>query len=304
MENLDALSALPESVRSLLLEVGPNYSGDIRKYRDVIVDAFDPILRDVPKSGIKVVMDLPYGPHARHLLDIYTMQADLNQALPVIVFVHGGAFVRGNKKISEELYGNVPRWFARNGYIGINLEYRLAPEAAFPGGADDLARALAWITQSISQFGGDPHQIFLLGHSAGGTHVAHYCFDSTLGYLAKDVCAIALVSARVRVDASLVNPNAAGVLAYFGSDAESYEALSAVTHVSETSIPTFIAIAEYENPLLDVYGAELFYRFRAAGHKTNRFMQMTGHNHMSIMAHFDTAEELLGRNILEFFRSI
>ena len=180
----------------------------------------------------------------------------------------------------------------------------MAPEAAFPGGADDLARALEWITQSISQFGGDPRRIFLLGHSAGGTHVAHYCFDSTLGYLAKDVCAIALVSARVRVDVSLVNPNAAGVLAYFGSDAERYEALSAVTHASEKSIPTFIAIAEYENPLLDVYGAELFYKLRAAGHKANRFMQMTGHNHMSIVAHFDTAEELLGRKILEFFRSI
>jgi len=41
MKNLSVLSALPETVQKLLLEIGPNYSRDIRKYRDVIVDAFD-----------------------------------------------------------------------------------------------------------------------------------------------------------------------------------------------------------------------------------------------------------------------
>ena len=304
MKNLNVLSALPENVQKLLLEIGPRYSGDIRKYRDVIVDAFDLILHDVTKSGIKVTMDQSYGPHPRHLLDIYTLEEETTYALPVIIFVHGGAFVRGEKKISDEIYGNVPRWFARNGYIGINLEYRLAPESVFPGGANDLALAIEWIKQSISQFGGNPHNIFLLGHSAGGTHVAHYCFDSSLGYLAKDIIAIALISARVRVDVLIENPNAAGVLAYFGSDTNRYEALSPVTHVLKTSIPTFIAIAEFENPLLDIYGAELFYKLRSSGHIVNRFMQMIGHNHMSIMAHFDTAEEVLGRNILDFFQSI
>jgi len=304
MKNLNVVSALPETIQKLLLEIGPRYSGDIQKYRDVTVDAFDLILQDVTKSNIKITMDLSYGPHPRHLLDIYTLQAGTTYALPVIVFVHGGAFVRGEKKISKELYGNVPRWFARNGYIGINLEYRLAPESVFPGGAKDLARAIEWIKQSISQFGGDPNKIFLLGHSAGGTHVAHYCFDSSLGYLAKDILAIALISARVRVDTLIENPNAAGVVAYFGSDTNKYEALSPVTHISKTSIPTFIGIAQFENPLLDVYGAELFYKLRASGHILNRFIQMTGHNHMSIMAHFDTAEEVLGRNILDFFQSI
>jgi len=54
--------------------------------------------------------------------------------------------------------------------------------------------------------------------------------------------------------------------------------------------------------LLDCYGAEFFHKLRACGHKANQFMTMPRHNHMSTMAHFNTEEDLLGREICEFFR--
>ena len=66
-------------------------------------------------------------------------------------------------------------------------------------------------------------------------------------------------------------------------------------------MPLFIAIAEYENPLLDVYGAEMLHRVAEARNRAPRFLRLADHNHISIVAHFNTQEELLGREILEFF---
>ena len=61
-----------------------------------------------------------------------------------------------------------------------------------------------------------------------------------------------------------------------------------------------IAIAEFENPFLDVHCAELFYRLSAAAGRAPRFLRLEGHNHTSIIAHLNTAEDRLGREILAF----
>ena len=76
---------------------------------------------------------LAYGAHARQVLDVFSPAGA--RAAPVMMFVHGGAFVRGDKRVTGELYENVLHWFARQGFVGVNIEYRLAPEAAYPGGA-------------------------------------------------------------------------------------------------------------------------------------------------------------------------
>ncbi|WP_350356967.1 alpha/beta hydrolase, partial [Escherichia coli] len=71
----------------------------------------------------------------------------------------------------------MPRWCARQGYIGVNVEYRLAPEAHYPAGAEDVAMALAWLRAHARAHGGDPGLIVLIGHSAGGSHVASCLSD-------------------------------------------------------------------------------------------------------------------------------
>ena len=73
-----------------------------------------------------------------------------------------------------------------------------------------------------------------------------------------------------------------------------------MTHAAGSKLPTFIVIAEFENPLLDVYGAELLHRMSVAARRAPRFMRLTRHNHTSIVAHFNTGEDLLGNEILDF----
>ncbi|TXL69359.1 alpha/beta hydrolase [Vineibacter terrae] len=290
---------MPTVLRAELAQIGPRWASDIALYSQRTKDAYAPLLARAPKAGIAVARDLAYGDHPRQVLDVFRPAGA--RAAPVVVFVHGGAFVRGAKRASDALYDNVLYWFARQGFVGVNVEYRLAPEAAYPGGAQDLARAMAWVHERIGGHGGDPARVLLIGHSAGGTHAASYACDPALGYLGRHAAALVLVSARLRADVSPVNPNAMGVRAYFGDDPALYDVRSPMTHAAHCRLPLLIAAAEFENPLLDVYALEFAHRVAAARGHAPPYLQMRGHNHMSIVAHFNTDEDSLGRAILAFF---
>jgi acetyl esterase/lipase/ferredoxin len=297
-----AFSALEQDARRRMLEIGPVWAEDIVAHRNMVIDAYTPVLAQVPRDGIEVSRELAYGPHERHRLDVYR-QEGLADA-PVVLFVHGGAFVRGTKDSSAEIYGNFTRYFARNGCVGINMEYRLAPEAAYPGGAEDVAGAIEWIKENVWEYGGNPDRIVLAGHSAGASHAAAYVCDPAVRPSAgPGVAGLVLISGRLRADARADNPNAHGVRAYYGADESLYESRSVVTYAECVDVPLFLAIAEYENPYLDAYAAEFMHRIGMAKKCVPRFVQLRGHNHTSIVAHFDSGEDSLGRELLDFIES-
>ena len=310
---------LSDADRERLLAIGPDWARDIVANRKAVLDIYTLALAARDAEGIEAARDLAYGAHERHRLDVYRKPGTANA--PVILFVHGGAFLRGNKDATPQIYGNVPRYFARHGCIGVNMEYRLAPEAAYPAGTADVALAMAWLCQNIESYGGDAAKIFLIGHSAGGAHAAAYVCDPVsqpASWLASQaasktaseaasvpaqghgVAGLVLISARLRADALPGNPNAQGVRAYYGEDESLYEARSVVTHAAAIDVPLFLAVAEYENPGLDVYAAEMLYRVSRANRRSPRFLRLAHHNHTSMEAHFDTEEDRFGLEILDF----
>ena len=294
-----AFGALPEDLRRRMLEIGPVWAEDITGHRKMVIDAYTPLLAQIPREGIEVSRELAYGPHERHRLDVYR-QAGLDHAA-VVLFVHGGAFVRGVKDSNAEIYANFARYFARNGCVGVNMEYRLAPEAAYPAGAEDVACAIAWIKENAWEFGGNPERIIVMGHSAGAAHAAAYvCDPAARPAGGPGVAGLVLISGRLRADARPDNPNAHGVRAYYGADESLYECRSAVTYAGRVDVPLFVAIAEYENPYLDAYAAEFLHRVGMVRGRVPRFIQLRGHNHTSIVAHFDSGEDSLGRELLGF----
>ena len=220
-----------------------------------------------------------------------------------LVFVHGGAFVDGDRDRTPQVYSNVLYYFARHGVLGINMEYRLAPEHRYPSGSQDVAAAVQWARRHVGEHGGDPERIFLVGHSAGAAHAGSYAYDRRLQPASgPGIAGLVVLSGRVRAEMLPENPNAPKVAAYYGPDPAVHADASAVTHVSPGSVPTMIAIGEYENPLLDVHCAELFHRLAAAKRRAPRFVWLAGHNHTSVIAHFNTAEDRLGREMLEFIQ--
>ena len=298
----EPMGNLSPAERRRMAEIGPIWGSNIARHRDIVLEIYTPRLARAPKAGVKVARNFAYGAHPRQVLDVF--QPEGASGAPVLVFVHGGAFVRGDKTVNGEVYDNVLYYFARHGVLGVNIEYRLAPEAAFPCGAEDVHGALQWVKQNAARFGGDPLRIFPFGHSAGGAHVATWAFDPNVAAKpGPEVKGIVIASGRVRADALPDNPNANAVRAYFGDDPSRYEERSPVIYANRCALPVFIAIAEFDNPYLDVYCAELFHRLSVARKRSPPFVRMSRHNHISIMAHFNTEEDILGRQILDFIAS-
>lgn len=295
---MEAFANLPEADRRRLLAIGPRWAEDIQAHREIVFAAYAPLLARASRAGVEIVRDLAYGSHPRQVLDVYRPTGCTGR--PVVLFVHGGAFVRGEKDTTPEIYANVCRYFARHGHVALNVEYRLADDAPYPGGARDVAAAVAWARAHAGSHGGDPGRLFIVGHSAGGTHVAAYAFDPAARGDLAGVRGLVLVSARLRADARADNPNAAGVRAYFGGDESLYDVRSPVTHAQGAALPVQIAVAEYENPWLDVYGAELLHRMGQARGRTPEYLTLPGHNHISIIAHLDTDEDAFGGAMRRF----
>src|SRR5205085_365459 len=82
---------------------------------------------------------------------------------PVVVFWYGGSFTSGNR--AE--YRFVGASLAEAGIVAMLPDYRLYPEVKFPTFMDDAASAVAWAQSHASEYGGDPHRVVLMGHSAG-----------------------------------------------------------------------------------------------------------------------------------------
>ena len=73
-------------------------------------------------------------------------------------------FNRGNKNTAGSPFNdNVPLWAARNGMVGVNMTYRLAPQSTWPSGPQDTAAAVSWVRANIASYGGDPSRVFLMG---------------------------------------------------------------------------------------------------------------------------------------------
>jgi acetyl esterase/lipase len=115
-----------------------------------------------------------YGPESRQKLDVYSPQDAKDR--PVVVFFYGGSWTTG----SRGLYRFVGAALAERGIVAVLPDYRLYPLVKFPQFVDDGALAVAWVQKHVHEFGGDPHRIVLMGHSAGGHEAAFLAYDRQL----------------------------------------------------------------------------------------------------------------------------
>jgi acetyl esterase/lipase len=151
-------------------------------YRERISEPFSP-RPDVPLTRREAVLsgfgarrryaaarDLSYGDHGRYnRLDIWR-RTDLpaDAGAPVLVQVHGGAWMMGEKRgQAQPLMGHL----AERGWVCVTINYRLSPRAQWPDHIVDVKRALAWTKANIGEHGGDPSFVAITGGSAGG-HLA------------------------------------------------------------------------------------------------------------------------------------
>lgn len=111
-------------------------------------------------------------------LDLYPVET---KGRPLVVFVHGGAWKGGTRKA----YGAVAAALQKRGIAAASVDYRLSPRVQHPAHAEDVARAIAWLSANAEKQGYDPKRIFVVGHSAGAHIAATLATDPRLLALAK-----------------------------------------------------------------------------------------------------------------------
>lgn len=104
-----------------------------------------------------------FAPDLGLSLDLYRPQGNPTPPAPTVLFFYGGGWQRGQR----EQYRFVGRQLAQQGVLAIVADYRTFPRAGFPDFVDDAARAVAWTREHARQYGGDPQQLYIAGHSAG-----------------------------------------------------------------------------------------------------------------------------------------
>ena len=100
-----------------------------------------------------------------HRLDIIRRRTDQPAAGPVMVYIHGGAWIIGDKR--EQGFPMLLE-LARRGWVCVTINYRLSPKATWPDHIVDCKMAIAWVREHIAEYGGDSGFIAVSGGSAGG----------------------------------------------------------------------------------------------------------------------------------------
>jgi acetyl esterase/lipase len=250
---------------------------------------------------LKLETDVKYGPDDRNLLDVFAPDGAAPPR-PVLIFVHGGGFVAGNKHApGSPFYDNIMLWAVKNGFVGVNMEYPLAPQSPWPAGARDIASVVQWVSENIASRGGDPAKIYLMGHSAGASHVASYVSHPDF-YKLKDggLAGAIMVSGIYQLDAEAVSDNER---AYYGTDPSVYGERSSLQGLLAAKMPIMITAAELDPPRF-VEQLELARdRLCKSGHGCPHSFLLPQHSHMSEVDSINTSDTRLTDQILDFIKS-
>jgi arylformamidase len=229
------------------------------------IGRFAALVENFEDAGIIRTADVVYAtiPGAepvRLSLDVYA--ARKAKSAPVIVFFHGGSWQRGNKSA----IGRKPLHFVPAGYVMVSATYRFRPEVTVAEMATDVARAVAWVKSNISQFGGDPERLILMGHSAGAHLVS---LVGTNGHFLEQVgLSLTDIDSVISLDTGLYDVAAAFehskgghakmIRTVFPADPRDQATVSPIVHVGTgKAIPPFLVVASDGRPDL-VYQAEPF----------------------------------------------
>lgn len=260
------------------------------------------LYRDQPRvydvAEIEVDSNISYGPHDRNVLDVHTDRfRNGDGPRPVIMYFHGGGFVRGNKDGNR----NVADYFASLGLVGVNGTYRLAPEANWPDGANDIGSAVTWVKENIGEYGGDPNQVYVVGKSAAATHVATYAFrPDVLEPGTATAAGVIMISGTYGADPASASE---GRISYFGDDFSRWPGISTTGNVKRANIPALFTVSEFDNPGTEVSLVELMSELTDKTGQMPRVVQLIGHNHYSPNPSVGTQDTQLSAAILEFVMS-
>jgi triacylglycerol lipase len=259
---------------------------------------YAPLFPKDPWPGLTQQRDIAYGADPLQKLDVYAPEGAQGKKLPVLLFVHGGGFTRGTAK-GDFYPQNIPEWAAKNGMVGISIDYRLAPKDPWPAGAKDLASAIAWTKANIAKYGGDPDRIVLFGHSAGANHVADYAAHPEVrGAEGSSVKGVVMLSPAYSTAPS-ARPNA-----YYGQDADLGSVSGQVTRLTASPYPLFYGYAEFDPPPMKATAAAVIEGVCKTKSRCPKSVELKDSNHFSEGMALGTSDQQLAGPLLQWIKGL
>lgn len=240
------------------------------------------------------VADLSYGDDPRQTLDLYAPPGG-GAAAPVLLWVHGGGFLRGEKRSADHPFNaHAGRWAAQNGMVGAVMNYRLAPDHGWPAGGEDVGHAVDWLRAHIAGHGGDPARIVAVGTSAGAVHVATHLQLRGGAGLAAAVLLSGLYGFTPLDERDSL---------YYGAP-DLYPERRPLDAVVATTLPLLVAGAEYDPPRFQAeFLSLLAARLERHGIMPRAYIA-SGHNHFSLAYHLGGSDTRLADEILAFIGEV
>lgn len=277
------------------------------KPKETAEEAKPPI---VVTADTLVTNDVPYTDKADdklRTLDIYAPKGA--KAAPVFVFIHGGGW---SKRDKDEV-GAQPKLFNSTGTIVVSINYRLVPAVRHPENVQDVAAAIAWIHKNIAKFGGDPHKIVLMGHSAGSHLAALVATDDR--YLAAHGLHRNQLSGVVTLDGSAFDipdriKNGSEQIAEncrraFGEREEVQADGSPIKHVAgSVPLPPFLLVYLNDGSLNHAQSRRFAELVERAGGKAKLAHISDGKSHQALCDDLGTESDHAGPILIEFLKDV
>ncbi|KRA80495.1 alpha/beta hydrolase [Altererythrobacter sp. Root672] len=284
---------LRERLQSLGAELTPEMLGGTTQLFAAMATGTDP--------DVQVERDLEYGEHERHRLDLFHKPGV--SGAPVLVYVHGGGFVMGDKRSTETpFYDNIGTFAAQQGMIGVTINYRLAPASKFPSGPEDLGAVVSWLKANVAKYGGDPNKIVLSGQSAGASHVASYVAHKAHHAEPGGGIAGAILMSGI-YDTVSATPNQFHV-AYYGGDPKAWGPASCMAGLINTEIPLMVTVSEFDPEDFQRQAAQFVGAWGVAHAAYPEMHYLAGHNHLSPAQSIGTELKSIGRMVAGFVKRV
>jgi triacylglycerol lipase len=181
---------------------------------------------------------------------------------------------------------NVGNYAARVGAIGVVARYRHGADAGGPSDAEDVRLLLTWLRDNIEPYGGDPHNIVLMGHSTGAAHVAAYLFHEP-----------SQLPDGPGISAAILSSGA------FEEDADRGP-LALLDSYAGRAVPILLWSAEYDVPAVETDVAELYAKLCRKYADCPMFVQWQGHNRLSPVLSIDTADTAVTDTVMRFYHRV
>lgn len=261
--------------------------------------AIDALNASIDLSGLHIDRGVAYGPGAMGGMDVYRPARPRAAKLPMLVFLHGGAWRTGNRG-HYRFFGAT---LARAGVVVAIPDYRKSARTIFPGFLEDNARAVAFARAHAEEWGADSERIFVAGHSAGGYNALMLGLDprylASRGMRPSDLAGVIGISAP----ADFLPSTDPDVIAAFGVSPNP-AMIQPIAHARPEAPPILLLHGERDDIVPLHNAASLLRHVQRVGGKA-RLIRFRWLGHLSIMASIAPIFSWMApvrREILDFIR--